>query len=101
MSFVDLETAFDRVSRRVMQYALRKKGLPKILVKAVISLYEGLKTKVKVGSEFSKKLSVAVGVHQGSALSSLLFAIAVNVVTKNAREGLVKGFIRRYLRTDK
>ena len=54
MCFVDLAKAFDRVSRRVTQWALRKKGLPKILVKAVMSLYEGSKTKVKVGSEFSR-----------------------------------------------
>ena len=54
MCYMDLKKAFERVARRVMQWALRKKGLPKILVKAVMSLYEGLKTKVKVGSEFSE-----------------------------------------------
>ena len=27
--FVDLEKAFDRFSRKVMEWALRKKGLPK------------------------------------------------------------------------
>ena len=47
MCFVDLEKAFERVPRRVMQWALRKKGLLEILVKAVISLYEGSKTKVR------------------------------------------------------
>ena len=30
-----------------------------------------------------------VGVHQGSVLSPLLFAIAVDVITENAREGLM------------
>ena len=29
--FMDLEKAFDRFPRRVMQWALRKKGLPEIL----------------------------------------------------------------------
>ena len=69
MCFVDLEKAFDRVPRRVMQWALRKKGLSEILVKAVMSLYEDSKTKVKVGCEFSEKFYVAVGVHQRSVLS--------------------------------
>ena len=50
MCFVDLEKAFDRVPRRVMEWAMRKKGLPEILVKAVMSLYEGAETKVRVGS---------------------------------------------------
>ena len=61
MCFMDLEKAFDRVPRRVVRWALRKKGLPEILVKAMISLYEGSKTKIKVGSEFSQKFFVAVG----------------------------------------
>ena len=59
-------------------------------MKAVMSLYESLKMKVTVGSEFSEEFYVAVGIHQGSALSPLLFAIVVNVVTENAREGLMK-----------
>ena len=41
MRFVDLEKAFDRVPGKVAEWALRKKGLPKVLVQAVMSLYEG------------------------------------------------------------
>ena len=65
-----------------------KKGLPEILVKAVMSLYAGSKPKVKVGSKFTKEFYVAVGVHQGSILSPLLFTIVVDVVTENANKGL-------------
>ena len=60
--FVDLEKAFDRVPRRVMEWAMRKKGLPEILVKTVMSLYEGAETKVRVGSSLSGEFSVKVGV---------------------------------------
>ena len=45
LCFVDLKKAFDRVLRKVMQWAMRKKGIPEALVRAVISLYEGQKTK--------------------------------------------------------
>ena len=41
MRFVDLEKAFDRVSRKVAEWALRKKGLPEVMVQAVMSLNEG------------------------------------------------------------
>ena len=44
MCFVDLEKTFDRVPRKVMEWALRKKRLPKVLVKVVMSLYEGSRT---------------------------------------------------------
>ena len=89
MCFVDLEKAFDRVPRKVMKWALRKKSLPEVLVKAVMSLYEGSRTKVRVGSGFSEEFGVRVGVHQGSVLSPLIFAIVVDAVSEHAREGLL------------
>ena len=57
-----------------MEWALRKKGLAEVLVQAVMSLYEGSRTKVRVGSETLEEFGVRVGVHQGSVLSPLIFA---------------------------
>ena len=54
-----------------------------------MSLYHGAKTKVQVGFELSQEFLVQVGVHQGSVLFSLLFAIAVGVILENKREGLM------------
>ena len=42
-----------------------------------------------MGSELSEEFLVQAGVHQESVLSPLLFAIAVNVISRNAREGLM------------
>ena len=66
-----------------------EKGLPEVIVRVVMSLYHGAKAKVRVGSELSPEFLVQVGVHQGSVLLPLLFAIAVNVILENAREGLM------------
>ena len=85
---MDLEKAFDRVARRVMERALRKKGL-EVLVQAVMSLYQGSRTKVKVGFGTSEEFWVRVGEHQGSVLPPLIFAIMVDVVTEHARKGLL------------
>ena len=90
MCFVDLEKAFDRVPRREMEWAMRKKGLTEILVKALMSLYEGAETKVRVGSSLLEEFSVKVGVHQGSVLSPLLFAMVIDEVTENAGKGWMK-----------
>ena len=49
---------------------MRKKGLPEILVKVEVSLYEGAETKVGIGSGLSEQFSVKVGVHQVSVLTS-------------------------------
>ena len=83
---MDLEKVFDRVPRKVMEWALRMKGLAEVLVQVVMSLYEGSRMKVRVRSGTSDELGVRVGMHQGSVLSPLTFAIAVDVVTEHARE---------------
>ena len=90
MCFVDLEKVFDRVPRRVMEWDMKKKGLPEILVKAVMSLYEGAETKVRVGYGLWEEFSVEVGVQQGSVLSPLLFAMVIDEVTENARKRWMK-----------
>ena len=39
MCFVDIEKAFDGVPRKMMEWAMRKKGLPEVIVRAAICLY--------------------------------------------------------------
>ena len=86
MFFVDLEKVFDRVPRKVLEWAMRKKGIPEALVRSVMSLYEGAKTRVRVDSELSEEFEVKVGMHQGSVLSPFS-TVVVDVITEVAREG--------------
>ena len=69
----------------MLEWALRKKVIPEVLVRSVMSLYEGAKTRVIVDSELSEKFEVKDGMHQGSVLSPFLFAVVVDVVTEFAR----------------
>ena len=71
-----------------MEWALRKKEIPDILVRSVMSLYEGKKTMVRVDSELSEGFEVKVGMHQGSLLSPFLFSVVVDV-TELARDGVL------------
>ena len=61
--------------------------MPEVLVRSVISLHEGIKTRVRVDSELSEELEVKVGINQGSVLSPFCFAMVVDVVTEFTREG--------------
>ena len=61
---------------------MRKKGLSEIMVWEVMSLYDGAKTRVRVGSAYSEEFEVKIGIHQGSVLSPLLFAIFVDLLQK-------------------
>ena len=65
---------------------MRKKGIPEVLVRTLMSLCEGAKTRVKVDSELSVEFEIKVGMHQGSVLSPFLFAFVVDVVTEFAKE---------------
>ena len=58
-------------------------------MRAVISLYEGAKTRVRVGLGLSEEFEVKVGVHQGSAIVPLLFAIVVDKIMESVRNGLM------------
>ena len=68
---------------------MRKKGIPEVMVRAVMSLYEGAKTRVRVGLELSEEYEVKVGVHQGFVLLLLVFVIMVDMVMENVRNGLM------------
>ena len=43
-----------------MEWAMRKKGIPEALVRAVIGLYNGSRIKVTVGIHSSEELEVCV-----------------------------------------
>ena len=82
MFLVNLEKAFDRVLNEVLKLAMRKKRIPEVLVRSVMSLYVRAKTRVRVDSELSEEFEVKVGMHPGSVLSLFLFALGVHIVTK-------------------
>ena len=82
-SLVDLEKAFDSVPSKVLEWSMRKKDVPDVLVGSVWSLYEGAKTRVRVDSEFSDEFDVKVGCTK-DLYCYLFFALVVDAVTELA-----------------
>ena len=50
-------------------------------------MYENVRSRVRVSSEYSEEFSVKVGVHQGSVLSPLLFIIVLDALSQEHRTG--------------
>ena len=75
---------------KVLVWAMRKKGIPDVLLRSVMNLYDGGKTGVRVDSEL---FEVKVWMHQGSVLSPFIFAVVVDVVTEFVREGELIGLL--------
>ena len=51
-------------------------------MKAVMKMYKEVMSQVKVEGVDSKVFAVRVGIHQGSVLSSFIFAVVIDVVTE-------------------
>ena len=84
-AFVDLEKAFDRVSREVVRWALKMLGVDEWLIHTIVALYTDACTVVRTDAGLSEHFEVKVGLHQGSVLSLLLFAGVLDVVSRETR----------------
>ena len=84
--FIDLEKAYDRVPREELWECMRQAGAPECYVEAIQDMYEGARTSVRSAAGLTEDFEVRVGLHQGSALSPFLFAIIMDVLTKDVRK---------------
>ena len=55
------------------------------LVRMVQSMYKDARSRVRVGDWYSDEFGVGVGSHQGSVLSSLLFIIVLDALSRELR----------------
>ncbi|CAK1599498.1 unnamed protein product [Parnassius mnemosyne] len=86
MVFVDLEKAYDRVPREVLWWALKMKGMPGKYVRLVRAMYRASRTCVRSAAGTTGSIDVAVGLHQGSALSPYLFLLIMDALTSDLQD---------------
>ena len=80
MLFINLEKAYDTVPRQEAWRCMREKGVPEKYLSIVQDMYEGTRTRIKSSVGLTDKITVSVGLHQGSSLSPYLFAMIMDVL---------------------
>ena len=86
--FIDLEKAYDRVSREVLWSCLEAKGITGTYIRVIKDIYEETLTSVNIPGGDSEYFQVQVGLHQGSALSPFLFTAILDALTGSNQEGV-------------
>ena len=81
-----LENAYDRVQRHEVWTCLREQGVPEKYVRLVKDPHEDARTQVKTSIGLTGKITVRVGLHQGSSLSPYLFDIILDVMGRGIKE---------------
>ena len=82
-----MEKAYGRIPRELIRYSLRRKTVPEAYRNIIRDMYAGRKTSVMTSAGKTKGIEIEVGLHQGSALSPLLFVIIIDVIAEEIEEG--------------
>ena len=82
IGFVDLEKAFDTVSRKMVITTLRWMGVPEAEVRMLEATHEQTNGRVIIGVGMSDQFSVNIGLRQGSALNPLLFIVVMELISR-------------------
>jgi Reverse transcriptase (RNA-dependent DNA polymerase) len=88
MIFIDLEKAYDKVSRNIMWWMLEKKWVPTNYVTLIKDTYTNIVTCIRACDGKSDAFSIKIGLHQGSALSPYIFTLVMDEITKDIQRDI-------------
>jgi hypothetical protein len=88
MVFIDLENAYDKVTRNTMWWALQKHKVLTKYITLIKDMYDNVMVSVRTSDEDTNDFPINIGLHQGSALSPYLFALVMDEVTKDIQCGI-------------
>jgi hypothetical protein len=83
MVFINLEKAYDKVPRNIMQWALEKHKVPTKYITLVKDMYKDAMTFVWTCDGDTTDFRINIGLHQRSVLSPYLFTLMLDEVTRD------------------
>ena len=84
-AFIDLEKAFDRVDRKMLDGIMRSYGYDENAIKAALDLHTDTFTRVKWNGRRSEAISTSWGLQQGTPLSNPLWNLYIDLIFRQAR----------------
>ena len=78
MCFIDLERSFYTASKDLLLYKLLKINISSKCLQLIRSLYQDMRTCLKINNCYTNSFPVEIGTHQGYTPSSNLFKIFIN-----------------------
>ncbi|GMQ10051.1 hypothetical protein CsSME_00053205 [Camellia sinensis var. sinensis] len=84
--FIDLEKTYDKVPRDIIRWVLEKKWVTKGYIDVIRDMYEGVVTTIRSSAGQTFEFSIAVGLRQGSAVSSYLFVLVMDKLPRNIQD---------------
>jgi hypothetical protein len=88
MIIIDLEKAYDKVSRNVMWWSLQKHKVSTKYITLIKDIYDNVVTSVRTSDRDTNDFPINTGLHQGSALSPYLFTLMMDEVTRDIQGGI-------------
>jgi hypothetical protein len=86
--FIDLEKTYDKVLRSVMWWALQKHKVSSKYITPIKDMYNNVVTSIRISDRDTNDFPINIGLHQESTLSSYLFALVMDEVTRDIQGGI-------------
>jgi hypothetical protein len=83
MVFIDLEKAYDKVTRNVMWWALQKHKASAKYITLIKDMYDNVVTCVRTSDGDTNDFPINIELYQGLALSPYLFSLVMDEVTRD------------------
>jgi hypothetical protein len=83
MAFIDLEKTYNKVPRNIMWWVLQKHKVSIKYITLIKDMYDNVVTSVRTSDRDTNDFLINIGLHQGSALGSYLFALVMDEVIRD------------------
>jgi hypothetical protein len=90
MIFIDLEKTYDKIPRNIIWWPLQKYKVSAKYITLIKDMYNDVVTSVRTSDGDTNDFSINIGLHQGSTLSSYLFALVMDEVTRDIQGGITR-----------